>query len=164
MRFLFILCFQLLACLHLHAQQKEGNLTSSSDSIKHPLVFVDSFPTSLKGLIMDPQNIKSINVYKDTAAVNRYGKQARDGAILIQTKDQVSLLRLSGLYKKFNIPDSLTHYRVCINDVLVDDPRHILADIAQVSSIHTFTSVDRTDLNHPKSETLINIISRKNGL
>ncbi len=164
MRLLRLFGFPFLSSMNLHAQQKQGNLTASSDSTRHPLVFVDTFPTSLKSLILDPQHINSINVYKDTAALNRYGKQAVDGVILIQTKDRVSLLRLSGLYKNFNIPDSMTRYRVCIDEVLVDDPHLFLADATQVSSIHTFTSVDWTDLYHPKTEKLVNIITRKNGL
>jgi hypothetical protein len=164
MRFLLILVLFPFSILTVQAQQKTGNISASTGSAKQPLVFVDTFATSMKGLIMDPGSIRSINVYKDTAALNRYGKDARDGVILIHMKGQVSLLRLDGLYKNFNVADSLRHYPVCIDEVLIDDPRLILADLSQVNAIHSFTSVDWTDLNHPKSEKRINIITRKNGL
>jgi outer membrane receptor for ferrienterochelin and colicin len=37
---------------------------------------------------MDPKSIKSINIIKGKAAIEKYGKDAEDGAIEIETKKQ----------------------------------------------------------------------------
>jgi hypothetical protein len=71
MRFLLILVLLPFSILTVQAQQKTGNKSASAGSAKQPLVFVDTFATSMKGLIMDPGSIRSINVFKDTAALNR---------------------------------------------------------------------------------------------
>ena len=52
-----------------------------------PLVFIDGKETSKKKAEeMDPEEIEKIEVLKGDGAVEKYGKKAKDGVILITTK------------------------------------------------------------------------------
>ena len=126
-----------------------------------PLCLVDTFVTDIKYLILDPGKIESINVFKDTAAIKLYGDKARNGVVLIHPKEKISLLRLGALLDKYDFPDSLRHFRVCINEVVVERPDLILADASEVTSISTFNSTNWNIINSPQSEKFINITSKK---
>ena len=54
---------------------------------------------------IDPKNIESVNVLKDKAATAVYGQNAKNGAILITTKD-ISKRELKKLYKKYSLENS----------------------------------------------------------
>lgn len=55
---------------------------------------------------IDPKNIESVNVLKDKAATAIYGQNAKNGAILITTKD-ISKRELKKLYKKYSAENSI---------------------------------------------------------
>ncbi len=55
---------------------------------------------------IDPKNIESVNVLKDKAATAIYGQNAKNGAILITTKD-ISKRELKKLYKKYSEENSI---------------------------------------------------------
>lgn len=54
---------------------------------------------------IDPKNIESVNVLKDKAATAVYGQSAKNGVILITTKD-ISKRELKKLYKKYSSENS----------------------------------------------------------
>jgi hypothetical protein len=151
----------LLQVCELNAQPVAG---SPYNSTKDPLVMVDTFITSIKCLIIDPGNIGSINIYKDTAAINRFGSGGKEGAIVIHPKDGVNLLRLGQLFDKYNFPDSLRRYRVCVDEVLIKKPELLLVDESQIGGIGTFVSVNWNDLRQPKDEKFINVTTKNNDL
>lgn len=55
---------------------------------------------------IDPKNIESVNVLKDKAATAVYGQSAKNGVILITTKD-ISKRELKKLYKKYSSENSI---------------------------------------------------------
>ena len=55
---------------------------------------------------IDPKNIESVNVLKDKAATSVYGQNAKNGAILITTKD-ISKRELKKLYEKYSLENSI---------------------------------------------------------
>ena len=55
---------------------------------------------------IDPKKIESVNVLKDKAATAIYGQNAKNGAILITTKD-ISKRELKKLYKKYSAENSI---------------------------------------------------------
>jgi hypothetical protein len=161
--FYIIILLLLLQVCKLDAQPVTRPL-SSNNTTKDPLVMVDTFVTSIKYFIIDPGKIESINVYKDTAAINKFGNAGKEGAIIIHTKDGVNLLRLGPLFDKYGFPDSLRHYRVCVDEVLIKSPELLLIDESQINGIGTFVSVNWNDLRQPKDEKFINVTTKNNGL
>jgi TonB-dependent SusC/RagA subfamily outer membrane receptor len=102
---------------------------------KHPLVLVNGFQTEMNSLILDKAKIKSMNVFKDTAATNRYGKRGVNGVILIKT-EPVNFMRLNALLNRFHVADSVRKLRVTINGSTVKNTEWILADESNVESIN----------------------------
>jgi len=51
-----------------------------------PLVIVDGKVTNIDVESMDPNSIESVNVWKDNAAVDKYGEKGKNGVIEIKTK------------------------------------------------------------------------------
>lgn len=56
---------------------------------EHPLVIIDGVEQTDKEILskLDPQTIESISVLKDATAAIKYGDKARDGVIIVVTKD-----------------------------------------------------------------------------
>ena len=156
MRLLLTLSTACLLFLNSLAQQPTHNPTPAND----PLVIVDSFKTSLKELVLAPDNIASIHVFKDTSATNRFGDAGKNGALLINTKPNTNLLRLKTLLDRFQVPDSLRQYRVCINQVPIANPELILLDESQITGVHTFNDVEWNPSGAHKNEKLLNIVSK----
>lgn len=152
----------LITCLVIFSLQlNEGSAQQTKATAKAPLVLVDTFMTDLKCLLLAPQKIESIDVYKDTSAIKLYGDKGRNGVVVVHTKGEVSLLRLKGLFDRYDFPDSLRNYRVCINGVIVDKPELILVDESEVESFGTFNRTDWYIFKEPRSEMLINISSKR---
>lgn len=131
------------------------------DTAAKPFILVDTFPTCNKCLIINYDKIKSINVLKGNNATSLFGEKAKEGAIIISLKEHAKLVRLKEIFDTFNFPDSDRNYRVCINEILVDKPELILADMDEISSIGTFYSVELKCCIDLKDEKLINITSKK---
>jgi len=62
----------------------------SEDPTKEPLYILNDKEVSKKKLdeLLEPNNIESVSVLKGAAAIEKYGKKAKHGAILIFTKDK----------------------------------------------------------------------------
>jgi TonB-dependent SusC/RagA subfamily outer membrane receptor len=118
---------------------------------KRPLVLVNGFQTEMNLLILDKGKIKSMNVYKDTAATNRYGKRGANGVIVIKT-EPVNFMRLNALLNRFHIEDTVKKLRIAINDTPADNRELILADEAAVESIKP---------GEIKGEAVLNIKTKK---
>ena len=161
--FYIIILLLLLQVCKLNAQPVTRSLTSYY-STKDPLVLVDTFITSIKCFIIDPGKIESIKVYKDTTAINKFGNAGKEGAIVIHIKDGVNLIRLGPLFDKYGFPDSLRHYRVCVDEVLIKSPELLLIDASQINGIGTFGYIDWNDLKNPKKEDFINITTKNSSL
>ncbi|WP_455638747.1 M56 family metallopeptidase [Parabacteroides sp.] len=68
----------------IHIRTRGGQNTE-----EHPLVILDGVEQTDKEILskLDPQTIESVSVLKDATAAVKYGDKARDGVIVIVTKD-----------------------------------------------------------------------------
>ena len=64
-------------------------ITTVNSATEKPLVFVDDkqMPVDFNYNNVDPNKIKSIQIIKDKKATKKYGKDAKDGVIMIYLKD-----------------------------------------------------------------------------
>ncbi len=111
-------------------------------------------------MVLDPENIASIQVLKDTSAINRFGDFGKNGALIINTKPNTNLLRLKSLLDKFQVADSVRKYKVCINEVPIAHPELILLDESQITGVSTLDSIEWNPSGSNKNEKLLNIVSK----
>lgn len=85
------------------------------DKINEPLYVINGIPFETLNFkknqnevekIINPDEIESISIIKGENAVNLYGENAKNGAILITTKD-ISKRELKKLYKKYSAENSI---------------------------------------------------------
>ena len=65
----------------------ERAFTIRSEGMKSPLFVIDGVVTDITLNKIDPATIESVTVIKGEAALNKYGEEARDGAIIIKTRN-----------------------------------------------------------------------------
>jgi TonB-dependent SusC/RagA subfamily outer membrane receptor len=91
----------------------------------NPLVFIDSFETDFKSLVLDPNNIESINVLKDTVATRLYGARAKHGVILIKTKLNTKFYKVTDFVNpRVNLNSSVS--AIELNGILLSDFKTII--------------------------------------
>lgn len=65
----------------------DNNISINSGDGKEPLYIIDGKEVSKDEITkMDPDKIESVTVLKDKNAIEKYGKKAKDGVIIIKTK------------------------------------------------------------------------------
>lgn len=129
-----------------------------ADTCTMPLAIVGTFATPLPYLVIDPNNIDSINILKNGTAL---GQRARNGVIRIYPKKNARLLTLRELYERFSVAPADRTLRVCIDEVVVDAPELLLVDESAIAGVNTFTHTDWNNPAEPKSETFLNITRKK---
>jgi len=66
------------------------NITGNSKTDGTPLVVLDGKVIEYNSMnAIDPNKIAAINILKDASAISQYGEPAKNGAIIISTKDYV---------------------------------------------------------------------------
>jgi hypothetical protein len=138
------------------------NDSRASDTSKHYFVLVDTFRTSLQGLILNPSLIESIEVFNSSDAIKKYGADAADGAIIIHAKKNVTLWRLNSFLDKLgsSFVGDVRKCRVCIDEKIIEYPEFILIDESQLTSVSTFDMVDFKN-GETKSEKFLNLSTKK---
>ena len=102
---------------------------------KQPYFQVDSFTVDFSHLILSPDRIESINVFKDDNAIAAYGDKAKYGAVIIKTKPNTTLLRISDVLEKYNLSKEDKELRVCLNKVLISRPVLALIEANEILGI-----------------------------
>lgn len=70
---------------------KESKLSSPLTKLNSPLIYIDGDKKTRKDLdVLDPEDIDSVEVYKDKAATDKYGDDGKNGVINITTKQTQS--------------------------------------------------------------------------
>lgn len=77
---------------------------------KKPLIVLDGEISSQDVNEIDPNSIQLINVLKDQAAIDKYGKKGKDGVIEISTKKQNEEVRTSPNGETFVIVEDMPQY------------------------------------------------------
>jgi hypothetical protein len=130
------------------------------DSTIIPLVMVDNYKTDMLHLILDPKNIESIHVYKDSAAIAKFGESGKQGVVLIQPKANTVFLQLAGILDKYHIAKADRFFRVCINQKLMKEPGLILIEQSEFVHVEITEDIKReiSETDNP-NEKFINIIT-----
>ena len=157
----FIICLlALLPAAALRAQEKPRTVFSITPPEGPPLVLVDSLHAALNTLLLSPDRIERMDVYKGKEALDRYGDKGKNGVILIHTKPNTSLLRMTEILDRFHIPPSDRQLRICINEILIPDPKLIVAGVGDIESVEVVKGRRTETLNETDSqERFINIKS-----
>ncbi|MBF9251984.1 hypothetical protein I2I11_01630 [Pontibacter sp. 172403-2] len=136
-------------CLTAQAQQQKlmpAQVTKQgSISLPQPLVLVGDEKTAMGALILDPNLIESINVYKGAEATAKFGDKAKDGAVLIALKNNMQLARMEQVYTAFKVPAQQQNLPVAINDKLVGNPELLLANLEEIRKVE----VKKQDVTAP---------------
>ena len=159
-----ILCINfLILLLNSASGQKRICLDAGCGPINKitPLVFVDSFKTDISYLVLNPDKIESINIFKGPPAISKYGDEAKDGVIIIQPKEDVQLLRIDRILDNNKIKAEDRKLRICINNNLMKEPQLILIESSEIEDVQITTDrhwINSEDAN--SRERFINIITK----
>ena len=131
------------------------------DPTRMPLVFVDTFRTTMKHLVINPDQIKSIEIFKDSTAISKFGDAGKYGTIMIHPKDPATFLRVDKIFTDYNISDEDKKLRICINKALIEDPHFILIERSEIVRVEITTDRHWTNIEDANSgEKFINIVIR----
>ena len=159
-----ILCINfLIFLLNSASGQKRICLDAGCGPINkiNPLVFVDSFKTDISYLVLDPDKIESINIFKDSSAISKYGDEAKDGVILIQPKKNVQFLRIDKILDNSKINTGDRKLRICINNNLIRETQLLLIETSEIENVQITTDRHWTNSEDANScERFINIITK----
>lgn len=112
--------------------------------------------------MLDPKEIKSIEVLKDSTAISKYGDAAKFGVIIIYPKPRVKFLRVDKILAKYNLSDEDKKLRICINKAIIRNPQMILIEQSQIERVEVTTDIQGINNQDANSgEKFINIITRK---
>lgn len=142
--------------------------SSRIDTTSIPVVFVDTFRTDMNHLVLNPQKIESINIFKNSEATLKFGDLGKGGAILIHPKAHTTFLRVEKIVDDYNLSDENKKLRICINKILMRNPQLILIEKSEIENVEVTTDrfwINVEDAN--SGEKFINIITKtkgKNGL
>lgn len=132
----------------------------SIDGDKQPYLIVDSLSADLKYLVLSPDKIESINILKD--AVATYGDKAKYGAIIIKTKPNTTLLRVSEILDKYGVSKADRELRICINKTLVSQQELVLIEASEILGVDITTDRYWVNPNEANSnEKFINISTKE---
>ena len=141
---------------------------SRNDTSRMPLVFVDTFKTDMNHFVIDPQNIESINIFKDSTATSKFGDAGKYGVIMIYPKSHTTFLRVDKILNEYKLSDEDKKFRICINNTLMRNPQLILIDKSEIERVDITTDRHWTNIEEANSgEKFINIVTRtkdKTGL
>lgn len=111
-----------------------------------PLVLVNSLQTTTSGLLVAPEQIASVEVFKDQQAVKLYGSKAKAGVVVIKLKEEKQLARVQEVYDYFQVPQEQQKLKLAVNDQLVSDKALLLADLQHIEKVELKTQ-DVTAVN-----------------
>lgn len=158
----FFICILALQIDYASAQNsKIIDRTDRNLSINQPLVFIDSFQTDFNYLVLSPDKIESMNVYKDSTAIAKYGEAGKNGVILIQPKQDVGFFNLKTILDNYNIKGQSRNFKICINQRLVHNPRLILIEQSELDNVEIILENKlQNEFSSSSVEKYINIVTK----
>lgn len=128
MRLLFALIFNLIT-LSTIGQIKKTAIISGS---YNPVVIIDTCQTSFRALILDSSCINKTR--KISLAAPSLSCLSYD-IVIIEPKDNIKLVRINEVLDYFKIPIEDRKLKICINNILIDTPSKILANINDIKKV-----------------------------
>ncbi|MEO8403730.1 MAG: hypothetical protein ABI480_04025 [Chitinophagaceae bacterium] len=147
----------------LHAQNPASRTVRLMNPDMQPLFILnDSIISNSDLQSLNPDKIASIDVLKDSSAIAVYGERARNGVVIIHTKRKFTYLNVEEALDSFHISGDNRKLKICIDNILVQNPDKILTDKSDIIKIEVITD------NYWKSpteagpvDTYINIVTKK---
>ena len=131
------------------------------DTTRIPLIFVDTFKTDMNHLVLDPANIKSINIFKDSTATSKFGDAGKYGIIKIYPKAHTTFLRVDKILNEYEFSNEDKKLRICINKTLMRHPQLILIEKSEIERVEVTKDRHWTNIEDANScEKFINIVTR----
>jgi hypothetical protein len=130
----------------------------SANEDRIPIIVVDTFTTDPRHLLLEAENIASVDLVKNSKIIAAYGQKASKGVILVKPKKNTKIVSLTGLLDQFNVPVADRHLHVCVDKVAVPDATKLVADKDHIESVEIITA---TPAVAGVEERHINIVTRK---
>jgi TonB-dependent SusC/RagA subfamily outer membrane receptor len=157
--------FSILLCsgLVMSADAQVKRRVSQNFNIEQqPLTLVNSIETDFNSLWLSPDKIKSVKVLKDSSSIAAYGDRAKNGVLIIETKANVELLKLSSLLDQFGISEKEKTLKICKDKVLIQNPDRIVGEKSQIIKVEIITDTYwLTPMIAGCEERFINIVTIK---
>lgn len=129
---------------------------------QQPLYIVDSVVADPDLLLLDPDQILSVDVLKDSASTVLYGSMAQNGVINIRMKERAGLLGLDDLLDMYHIPETDRNLKVCIDNMLARNKHKILASQTNILRVEVIKDICWISPVEPgPEERYINIVIKK---
>jgi hypothetical protein len=127
-----------------------------------PYTLVNKDVADLKLLFINPTQIDSLIVLKETAAIAVYGQKAKDGAVIVHTKPGTQLLRVQDVLARYNISPANQQLRICVNKTLIQRPDLLLVEAGEIIGVEITTDRYWIDADEANSkEQFLNIKVQK---
>ncbi len=120
-----------------------------------PLVIVGNVHTTMRCLVIDPDHIDSINIFRDSNAVKKYGDDAINGVVVIIPKNVVRFLNLEQVIQKYNLPPETGKMAITINGTAILTPQKIVIEESELKGVEF---VDPGLLTPDRPERIFNIL------
>jgi hypothetical protein len=109
-----------------------------------PVVIIDTFQTTFRTLILDSSGIKKTR--KITIPSTSLHCSSYD-IVIIEPKDNIQLVRLDKVFDFFKIPAEDRKLKICINNILINNPSTILANINDIKNVEITDYIYSLDLS-----------------
>ena len=128
-----------------------------------PLFIVDDSIVTDKALqTLNPNRIASIDVLKDSAATAIYGEKAKNGVVIIHTKQGVVYLNLNEVLDQYHISGENRKLKVCVDNILVKNRNKIMTDPSEIQRVEVTKDICwKSPTEAGPEETYINIVTKK---
>ncbi|MFA6276915.1 MAG: TonB-dependent receptor plug domain-containing protein [Pedobacter sp.] len=148
------------------------NITGNSKTDRTPLVVLDGKIIEYNSMnAIDPNKIAVINILKDASAIAQYGESAKNGAIIISTKDYVpnNDVKIIGygsnptfiIRDKFALANEANRPLVIVNDEIIGYDGIKGIDPNKIRSVSILKDVSATALYGQPAKNGVIIISTK---
>ncbi|AKD02250.1 hypothetical protein POKO110462_07550 [Pontibacter korlensis] len=123
------------------------------------LVLVNEQEASPNAIILNPNDIESINVLKGSEVPEQLADKGKHGVIMMELKQELPLARLEEVYKAFNISKEEQNLTLAINGTHVKDTSLLLADLRQIEKVEV-ADFDTSRSQWSFKEQYLNIITK----
>lgn len=125
-----------------------------------PLFLVNDQETTMRAMILSPDDIISMDVVKAAAAIERFGEKGKDGVVILTLKQALPLARVTDVYKAYNVPEMYQKLSLAINGVHITDTALLLADLRQIEKVEA-TDFENTMSRWSYDKQFLNIVTKQ---
>ena len=135
----------IIFCLFLLTVNGQTKAISPSATRDQPLFLVDSVKTAIDYCVLSPEMISSIDVYKDSNALKKFGEAGKFGVIFIHTKPAAVMLGVDEILNAYNIHAEDRKLSICINNSLKPASNFILIEKSAIETVEITSAINSPD-------------------